>query len=135
MSLCRNTMMYMVALCAVTPLAHGARSVPCGGCTFDISEGGLLTRGGSCASDCTSLHLSQQSIRNITEAVFDGLSNLESLFLSDNQITILPEGIFHGLFNLIHLSFDNNQLTSLPEAIFRQTDSWGWRHLVFLAII
>ena len=55
----------------------GPWSVTCGGCTFSGDYGGApLTRTGSCATDCTQLHLNGKAITSCADDAFSDMGAL-----------------------------------------------------------
>ncbi|EKX38544.1 hypothetical protein GUITHDRAFT_89338 [Guillardia theta CCMP2712] len=103
----------------ICPKAEAASSVSCGGCTFHVSDEGLLWREGSCADSCTGgLSLTSLEIRNITNGTFHGLSSLRLIQLGQNKLQSLPAGIFEGLSSVEQIHIPNNMLYTLPAGIF-----------------
>eukprot|EP00960_Hanusia_phi_P047818 758602-Hanusia_phi.AAC.4 len=109
-------MTMMLVLCA--EYSQAASSQPCGSCIFDVSDDGMLSRTGSCASDCTDLDLSNRTIKSITVGVFSGLTSLQYLYLDNNQLTALPAGVFDGLSGLLQIFLNGNALTCVASDAF-----------------
>ena len=82
----------------------GPWSVTCGGCTFSGNYAGApLARTGSCATDCTSLDLSNRAITSMPGDPFADMGALEFLSLSNNDLTSLPVGVFDALTALTYV--------------------------------
>eukprot|EP00960_Hanusia_phi_P054976 762828-Hanusia_phi.AAC.1 len=118
-----------LAALLIWQLTDAASSLKCGSCTFVVSDAGVLSRTGSCASDCPSLWLASKGIKTIEAKVFDGLSGLNSLYLGSNQLSALAVDTFYGAWNLQTLSLDNNGLESLPSKLFD-----GFNQLRYLSL-
>ena len=99
---------------------HGIQSTTnCGGCTFTVSDDGILSRTGSCQTDCIYLYLGMgRNIKNISAGAFDDMPGLQTLHLHINQLTSLPAGVFSGLSSMQELSLNSNHFTSFPPGVF-----------------
>ncbi len=64
------------------------------------------------------LDLSANYLRELSEEMFRGLSQLTSLYLYANEISVLNEGVFSGLSQLTTLDLYNNQISVLSEGMF-----------------
>ena len=62
--------------------------------------------------------INNESITDLKEGDFDGLSSMSAIWLYRNDLTSLPENVFSGLSNLTQLLLQYNRLRSLPENIF-----------------
>ena len=105
----------LVAAAAVAPVPSvradhsrtghsGPWSVTCGGCTFSGNYAGApLARTGSCATDCTSLDLSNRAITSMPGDPFADMGALEYLKLSNNDLTSLETGVFDALTALMYV--------------------------------
>lgn len=102
-----------------TMQTHCADYFICGGCSFTVSDEGLLQRTGSCslgAAGATCM-LMYAGIVDIEEGTFDGLHDMNYLDLSQNQLTSIPGGLFDGLSSLQYLVLSYNHLSSIaPDA-------------------
>ncbi|EKX31687.1 hypothetical protein GUITHDRAFT_122127 [Guillardia theta CCMP2712] len=102
-----------------TMQTHCADYFICGGCSFTVSDEGLLQRTGSCSLGAAGANcmLMYAGIVDIEEGTFDGLHDMTYLDLSQNQLTNIPGGLFDGLSGLQYLSLSYNQLSSIaPDA-------------------
>jgi Leucine-rich repeat (LRR) protein len=77
-----------------------------------------LIRQWNLASTIINLTLSGNSLTELPEGLFQGLTALRKLALCRNQLSTLPEGLFHGLTALRILSLSHNQLNTLPKGLF-----------------
>ncbi|EKX35608.1 hypothetical protein GUITHDRAFT_79684, partial [Guillardia theta CCMP2712] len=110
--------------------AEAQSSVSCGGCTFNVSHEGLLTRGGTCQGDCgidaggrKPLHLENLGIRSLKNGTFDGLSSLQDLYLQNNKLESLPAPVFDALSSLQFLYLNNNEISCISSQVFTQLSS------------
>ncbi|XP_076250315.1 uncharacterized protein LOC143190105 [Rhynchophorus ferrugineus] len=74
-------------------------------------------------TDLEVLYLWANSINNITNETFKGLIKLKLLELSDNQIRDLPEGAFIDLVDLVNISLRANNLQYIHSNTFRNCNS------------
>ena len=64
------------------------------------------------------MEITQKSITELPDGIFDNLSSLTWLDLEGNYLTSLPAGIFDDLSSLTYLSLSENSLTSLATGVF-----------------
>lgn len=64
------------------------------------------------------LDLSNNSLKNLPENIFDDLTKLSELDLSDNSIKVIQNGIFGKLENLTELFLSYNDLSAIEENAF-----------------
>ena len=96
-----------------------------------------LIDGTIACEDVTDTHLSQittsplrvESLDNLKENDFAGLSKLQNLFLNNNSLSSLDAGIFTGLASLQALRLESNALSSLPENLFAGLSRLRWLFL------
>jgi len=65
------------------------------------------------------LYLYANQISNIIEGTFNGWSNLSELSLYQNQIGNITEGMFNGLSNLTSLQLGRNQINKISVGTFK----------------
>ncbi len=63
-------------------------------------------------------NLTNDSISNLPDQIFNSFTNLESLDLKNNSISSLPNQVFNSLSNLEYLDLGNNSISNLHNSVF-----------------